>query len=132
MYAGLTALGEYQFEVRAKDLQGLYDASPATRTWTIAAAPVPREITCGEIVVQSIIVQNDLVDCLGNGLIIGSHGITIDLDGHLIDGTGIDIGILNNGFDNVTIRTAWSRSSTTASCSTPGRRGTRSPGCASS
>ena len=52
---------------------------------------------------QSTLVQNDLIDCLGHGLIVGAHGITIDLNGHSIDGTGLDAGILNNGYDSVTI-----------------------------
>ncbi len=30
-------------------------------------------------------------------------GITVDLDGHTLDGTGLGVGILNNGFDRVTI-----------------------------
>ena len=52
---------------------------------------------------QSIKVMNDLLDCIGNGLVIGTHNVTVDLNGHTIDGTGIDAGIVNMGFDSVTI-----------------------------
>ena len=48
-------------------------------------------------------MTNDLLDCLGNGLVIGANGITLDLGGHTIDGTGLGVGIVNNGFDSVTI-----------------------------
>ena len=101
-YANLE-VGKYRFNVQAKDVEGNYADAWATWTWTVSAPPVPREVSCGEIVIQSIVVQNDLIDCIGNGLIVGTRDITIDLDGHVIDGTGIDTGILNNGFDNVTI-----------------------------
>ena len=52
---------------------------------------------------QSIKVMNDLIDCIGNGLVIGTGNIWVDLNGHTIDGKGIDGGIVNMGFDSVTI-----------------------------
>src|SRR5688500_14449106 len=76
---------------------------PASHAWTICAAPVAATLGCGEIIFQSIRLTNDLIDCGGHGLIIGANGITIDLDGHMIDGIGLDSGILNNGYDSVTI-----------------------------
>ena len=83
---------------------GLRDATPARWTWKVASAPVPHEITCGEILTRSIVVTNDLIDCPGNGIIVGANGITVDLDGHTIDGVGLDGGIVNMGFDSVTIK----------------------------
>jgi CSLREA domain-containing protein len=97
------AVGAHTFQVRATDTTALTDASPAAYSWTIKPAPVASEIVCGQIVMQSILVTNDLIDCGGHGLVIGAHGITIDLNGHYIDGIGLDSGILNNGFDSVTI-----------------------------
>ena len=70
----------------------------------MSAPPVARNVFCGQVVTQSTIVQNDLADCLYDGLVIGADGITIDLDGHIVDGKGIGAGIRNDGFDNVTIR----------------------------
>ena len=55
-------------------------------------------------VTQSILVQNDLVDCLFDGLVVDAHGITIDLNGHTLDGKGLGAAVRNNGFDNVTIK----------------------------
>ena len=51
----------------------------------------------------SIRVLNDLANCGGDGLVVGAHGITIDLNGRTIDGGGSGAGIRNNGFDHVTI-----------------------------
>ena len=99
-YTGL-AVGTHTFTVRATDLQG--DFADAAYAWRITPAPVPAEIVCGEVIVRSILVQNDLIDCPGNALIVGTHNITIDLNGHFIDGIGIENGIVNNGFDSVTI-----------------------------
>jgi CSLREA domain-containing protein len=100
-YAGLSA-GSHTFQVRAIDTHGL--VSPAvSRTWTITPAPVPTSVTCGRVLTQSTLVTNDLFDCPGNGLVVGAHGITIDLGGHTLDGIESGVGILNNGFDNVAI-----------------------------
>ena len=90
-------------DVRAT-ANGQRDGTPARWTWKIGAAPVAQEITCGEILTRSIVATNDLIDCPGNGIIIGANGVTVDLDGHTIDGIGIDGGIVNMGFDGVTIK----------------------------
>jgi parallel beta-helix repeat protein len=61
---------------------------------------------CGAIIKQNTTLSSDLVNCGVNGLEIGASNITLDLDGHTIDGdvatavTGID----NNGHDEVTIK----------------------------
>ncbi|HEV3378993.1 MAG TPA: right-handed parallel beta-helix repeat-containing protein, partial [Thermoleophilaceae bacterium] len=96
------AVGDHDFRVRATDRAGNVDATPATLAWTVAPAPVARTVSCGMTVTQSIVVQNDLANC-GDGLIVGAHGITIDMDGRTFDGNGSGAGIRNNGFDQVTI-----------------------------
>jgi CSLREA domain-containing protein len=101
-YTGL-AVGGHTFDVRAIDPEANVDETPATFAWTITPAPVAASVSCGQLITTSTRVTNDLVDCLGNGLVIGAANITLDLDGHTIDGTGLGVGILNNGHDNVTI-----------------------------
>lgn len=101
-YSGL-AVGPHSFAVRALDGEGNVDVTPASFAWTIAAAPVAATVSCGQVLTQSTLVQNDLLDCNGNGLVIGANGITIDLNGRTIDGVNLGVGILNNGFDAVTI-----------------------------
>ena len=101
-YTGL-GVGAHTFAVRAIDAESLVDPTPASYAWTISAPPTPGAVSCGQVITTSRLVTNDLLDCLGNGLVIGANGITLDLGGHTIDGTGLGVGIVNNGFDSVTI-----------------------------
>jgi CSLREA domain-containing protein len=101
-YTGL-GVGAHTFEVRAIDIEGLEDLTPATYSWTITAPTVAASVSCGSLITTSTRVTNDLLDCLGTGLVIGASNITLDLDGHTIDGTGLAVGVLNNGHDNVVI-----------------------------
>ena len=95
--------GNWEFRVRASNLSD-GEGDVALWRWTIGSAPVPQTVSCGELVMTSIVLENDLINCPGYGLIVGAPNITIDLDSHIIDGMGIDAGILNNGHDNVTIK----------------------------
>jgi hypothetical protein len=61
-------------------------------------------LTCGSIVTTDVRLTNDLLDCSGSGLVIGASGVTIDLAGHVVDGTGTGAGIDNEaGYDDVRI-----------------------------
>lgn len=62
-------------------------------------------LACGAVVTDDTRLSADLLDCPGPALVVGAPGITIDLDGHVLDGTGTGAGIDNNaGHDDVTIR----------------------------
>jgi large repetitive protein len=74
-------------------------------------------VHCGQILRQSVKLANDLTDCSEeDGLVIGADGITVDLDGHTIDGTVTQLtdcnvspfgvaGISNEGgYDGLTIK----------------------------
>jgi parallel beta-helix repeat protein len=67
-----------------------------------AEAPAPLE--CGSVVSRSVQLTGDLRGCQFEGLRIAAPGITVDLNGHTIEGTGLGVGIANDGFDNVTVR----------------------------
>ncbi|HEV2950751.1 MAG TPA: right-handed parallel beta-helix repeat-containing protein, partial [Actinomycetota bacterium] len=99
-YTGL-ATGDHEFWVRATDAASNFDTK--MYAWTVGPPPVADRVSCGQILTRSTRLLNDLVDCGGHGLIVGAPGITIDLDGHVVDGLGLDAGILNNGHDDVTI-----------------------------
>ncbi|WP_300009130.1 right-handed parallel beta-helix repeat-containing protein [Pseudonocardia sp.] len=101
-YSGLTP-GAHTFSVRAVDLAGNVDGVPATFAWTITDAPVEAAVTCGQVVTVSTRLTEDLVDCAGDGIVVGADAITIDLGGVTVDGTGVGAGIRNDGFDAVTI-----------------------------
>jgi parallel beta-helix repeat protein len=45
-------------------------------------------VACGDVITQDTTLDSDLIDCPGRGIVIGAGGITLDLDGHTIDGLG--------------------------------------------
>lgn len=85
-------------------------ALPAIAAAALAAAGTPAAaessaLTCGTVVTHDVRLTHDLVDCPSDGLVIGASGVTIDLGGHTIDGTGVGAGIENGaGHDDVTVR----------------------------
>ena len=100
-YSGLPP-GSHTFEVRAVD-GATVDATSASFTWTIGDAPVDSAVGCGEVVTESVRLTNDIIECPGIGLVAGAPNITIDLNGHLIDGAGEGTGVLNPRYDGVTV-----------------------------
>jgi len=108
-YQGLTP-GDHSFEVRALDRENKTDLTPASFPWTVlppgggSGEAVPRTVTCGQVLTSSTRVLNHLSECPEDGLVIGAHGILIDLNGRIIDGVGLGIGIRNDGFHSVTVR----------------------------
>jgi large repetitive protein len=89
-----------------------------------AASTTP--VSCGDTITQNTKLANDLIDCPRHGIVIGADNITLDLNGHTIDGDGVlfepcpadepcDAGIANSGirdgrpfngegYDGVTIK----------------------------
>jgi large repetitive protein len=51
-----------------------------------AAGSPSATVSCGQTLTTSTTLANDLVDCPGNGLLVAADNITIDLNGHTIDG----------------------------------------------
>lgn len=49
---------------------------------------------CGEVVTTDLTLGNDLRGCPGDGLIIAAGGVTIDLNGHVVSGSGGGTGIV--------------------------------------
>ncbi|HWM18389.1 MAG TPA: right-handed parallel beta-helix repeat-containing protein [Ilumatobacteraceae bacterium] len=85
-------------------------AAPLVVAAGVAVAPAvttadgETPITCGTVVTADVRLRADLVDCAGAGLVIGAPGITVDLAGHVIDGTGSATGIDNSaGHDDIRI-----------------------------
>jgi parallel beta-helix repeat protein len=63
-------------------------------------------VSCGQTLTESTIVDNDLDNCPGDGLVAGADGITIDLNGHTIDGQTLPTGtgVVISGFDRVVVK----------------------------
>jgi Tol biopolymer transport system component len=68
-------------------------------------------VQCGDVITQDTTLDSDLTDCPGNGLVIGASNVTVDLNGHVIEGVSGDhgTGIANEpdsgsqGYDDVTV-----------------------------
>jgi parallel beta-helix repeat protein len=79
----------------------------------VAGGQVLAQPNCGAIITADTTLGSDLTDCSGDGIVIGAAGITLDLDGHTIDGdatagaTEAGIGIRNDGYDDVTIKSGF-------------------------
>jgi parallel beta-helix repeat protein len=71
-------------------------------------------VSCGDTITADTTLDSDLVDCPNNGIVIGADDITLDLNGHMIDGDNVlvdpcpenefcDFGVLNDGHNGVRI-----------------------------
>jgi parallel beta-helix repeat protein len=72
-------------------------------------------VGCGDTITADTTLDSDLEDCPNHGVVIGAAGITLDLNGHRIDGDGTpaagcdpqvelcDVGVLNEGFNGVAV-----------------------------
>jgi parallel beta-helix repeat protein len=70
-------------------------------------------VSCGATITADTTLDSDLVNCPNNGIVIGADNITLDLNGHRIDGNGeliedcaeiCDTGVVNDGHRRVTIQ----------------------------
>ena len=71
-------------------MQRRYAAIAAAGALALSASPAAAhtraKIKCGQTLTQSVRLTDDLVNCPGDGLVIGADGITVDLGGHTLDG----------------------------------------------
>ena len=51
-------------------------------------------VGCGDTITTDTTLDSDLVNCRNNGIVIGADNITLDLNGHTIDGDGEPDGTL--------------------------------------
>jgi parallel beta-helix repeat protein len=75
--------------------------------WVAPGADASASVTplrCGDTITHDTKLKKDLVDCPGNGIVIGADDITLDLNGHTIDGDGVvgceDLYACDFGVDN--------------------------------
>jgi Right handed beta helix region len=57
---------------------------------------------CGDVVTEDVRLETSLTGC-ETGLVVGADGVTVDLGGHAIEGTGSGTGVVSTGFAHVTI-----------------------------
>jgi nitrous oxidase accessory protein NosD len=75
-----------------------------------AAQASASHVSCGDTITADTTLDGDLLNCPGSGIVIGADGITLDLNGHTIDGDEpeacdeiCDFGVANFGHQGVTI-----------------------------
>jgi nitrous oxidase accessory protein NosD len=72
----------------------------------LPSSALATHVQCGDVITQDTTLDSDLIDCPGDGVVIGAGNITLDLAGHTIDGTGQGAGghgVDNAGADNVAV-----------------------------
>jgi len=85
----------------------LLAASVAALTALVLGAADAHALQCGKTINKSVTLKDDLLDCPEDGLIAGADGITIDLNGHRVDGTpggDNDLGISAPVRDDITVK----------------------------
>jgi hypothetical protein len=79
-----------------------------------AGSALASHVGCGDTITADTTLDSDLVNCPNNGIVIGADNITLDLNGHTLDGDGqltedcgddeiCDDGVVNDGHSGVTI-----------------------------
>jgi parallel beta-helix repeat protein len=59
---------------------------------------------CGAYITQDVTLQHDIYGCVEGGITIAKSGVTVDLNGHTINGLGEGDGIAAAGVSGVTIK----------------------------
>jgi parallel beta-helix repeat protein len=78
--------------------------APSVAVATSLTASAAEPLGCGSVVTTDVRLTDDLVDCAGSGLVVGASGVTIDLAGHVIDGSGEGTGVdVSAGHDDVRV-----------------------------
>jgi parallel beta-helix repeat protein len=74
------------------------------------AAAAAKQPQCGDTIKKDTTLHKDLINCAKNAIVIGADGITLDLNGHLIDGdetstkNTCDCAVVDEGHDGVTVK----------------------------
>jgi parallel beta-helix repeat protein len=79
-------------------------AGTSTGQATVDGQALASHVSCGQTIVSDTKLDRDLIDCPGNGIVIGADNIELDLNGHTIDGDGVlgcaDFYACDYGVDN--------------------------------
>jgi parallel beta-helix repeat protein len=62
-----------------------FASASASDVWAAKAV----DVSCGKVIVTDTKLANDLVDCPRHGIVIGAPNITLDLNGHTVDGNNV-------------------------------------------
>jgi parallel beta-helix repeat protein len=66
---------------------GLLVAVLATALVALPGGAWANHVSCGDTITADTTLDSDLIDCPGDGIVVGVDGITLDLGGHTVDGS---------------------------------------------
>ena len=80
----------------------------ATAAGLSSSASAAATVGCGAVVTTNVTLRADIVNCPGDGLVVGANGIRIDLNGHELTGlkSAGSVGIRNAGHNGVRIESS--------------------------
>ena len=84
-------------------LRGWWAVWLAAATAALLSPAAAQPSLCGTTIVSDLALEADL-SCAGTALVMGADGISLDLNGHTIAGTGTGAGVLVSGRTGVTIK----------------------------
>jgi parallel beta-helix repeat protein len=86
--------------------RGTLVAIGALAVVALAGGQAQAVVSCGKTVTKDIKLKEDLIACPGDGLVVGANDITIDLNGHKIDGQSLagQDGIAISGHSGVVVK----------------------------
>jgi large repetitive protein len=107
-YGGRFRVKQSRKEFVLLALAGLAAGALMVATAPSAAADRAVMVTCDQVITADTKLANDLIDCPRHGLVIGASNITLDLNGHTVDGNNVlfepcpvdescNVGIANSG-----------------------------------
>jgi Right handed beta helix region len=67
--------------------------APAQAQPVLSASEVTNDPQCGDTIMQTTILTSDIGPCPGVGLVIGADDLTLDLNGHSIEGSDGGVGV---------------------------------------
>jgi parallel beta-helix repeat protein len=70
-----------------------YVVAAAAALLAVPATASAQQLVCGATITKSTTLRADLVNCPGDGLVVGKDNITLDLGRRTVDGTGNGVGI---------------------------------------
>ena len=82
----------------------------------LSGAEAASKVSCGDTITTDTTLHRNLLNCPNNGIIIGADNVTLDLNGHTIDGDGTpdascdpvkdfcDFGVAFEGHDGITVK----------------------------
>lgn len=74
-------------------MSGIKSYTACFASLAVLAVLPAHAVECGDIITQDTVLTANVGPCPGDGLVVGRDGVTLDLNGHRITGTGVGAGV---------------------------------------